>query len=225
MKKILRLLLISLGALIVIFVALGEMNILKIYNIPTTANDPGIKANSKILVSNMVNFENGDFICYKYEDSLYGKQVRVHRLLGKTDDIIEIRDGVFFINDLNIDKNIALKHFYSIEFEAYFDLIKNEVINEETEAFKIKDRMMLTLLDKVAEENGLSDDIKMEQKFFADQAVKEKYNKNWNMDNFGPLKIPKDKCFVIGDNRHNSIDSRYIGLINESDIVGTVIKK
>jgi type IV secretory pathway protease TraF len=30
---------------------------------------------------------------------------------------------------------------------------------------------------------------------------------------------------VIGDNRHNSEDSRHIGLINESDIVGTVIKE
>lgn len=225
MKKILKLLLISLGVLIVVFVVLGEMNMLKMYSIPTTANDPGIKANSKILVSNMVNFENGDFICYKYDDAIYGKQIRVHRLLGKTDDIIEIRGGVFFINDLNIDENIALKHFYSIELDAYFELIKNEIIKEETEAFKIKDRMMLTLLDKVAEENGLADGIKMEQKNFADKTVKEKYNKNWNMDHFGPLKIPKGKCFVIGDNRHNSIDSRYIGLINESDIVGTVIKK
>ncbi len=84
--------------------------------------------------------------------------------------------------------------------------------------------MMLTLLDQVAEQNVLSDQIKIEPKNQADKTIKGLFNQNWNMDNFGPLKIPEGKCFVIGDNRHNSEDSRYIGLINESDIVGTVIK-
>ena len=85
--------------------------------------------------------------------------------------------------------------------------------------------MMLTLLDRVAEKNGLSDKIKIEPKNKADQIIKKIYNQDWNMDNFGPLKIPVGKCFVIGDNRHNSENSRHIGLINESDIVGTVIKE
>lgn len=32
--------------------------------------------------------------------------------------------------------------------------------------------------------------------------------------------IPKDKYFVLGDNRNNSVDSRIIGLIDKKDIVG-----
>lgn len=51
------------------------------------------------------------------------------------------------------------------------------------------------------------------------------YSKDWNEDNFGPLIIPKDKVFAIGENRHNSEDSRYIGLIDISNIVGVVIRK
>jgi type IV secretory pathway protease TraF len=41
----------------------------------------------------------------------------------------------------------------------------------------------------------------------------------------GMQTISDKKCFLIGDNRHNSEDSRYIGLINISEIVGVVIKK
>ncbi len=39
--------------------------------------------------------------------------------------------------------------------------------------------------------------------------------------------IPKDKYLVLGDNRTNSIDSRYyrVGLISKKQIVGKVILK
>lgn len=225
MKKPLKITLIALGILFGIYTVLGQTDMLKMYNIPTTANEPGIKLNSKIFVSNLADYENGDFICYEYENEMLGKHIRVHRLLGKANDTIEIKDGVLFVNGQNFDQTIELLHFYLIEPEKFQELLKNEIISKEVQAFRINDKMMLTLLDRVAEKNGLSDKIKIEPKNKADQIIKKIYNQDWNMDNFGPLKIPVGKCFVIGDNRHNSEDSRHIGLINESDIVGTVIKE
>lgn len=38
----------------------------------------------------------------------------------------------------------------------------------------------------------------------------------------GKKVIPKGKVFVMGDNRLHSIDSRHIGLVDESKIVGEV---
>ena len=225
MKKPLKIALITLGILFGIYTVLGQTDMLKMYNIPTTANEPGIKLNSKIFVSNLADYENGDFICYEYENEMLGKHIRVHRLLGKANDTIEIKNGIFFINGQNFDKTVELQHFYLIDLDKFQELLKNEIITKEVQAFRVNDVMMLTLLDKIAEKNGLSDQIKIEPKNQADQTIKKIYNQHWNMDNFGPLKIPEGKCFVIGDNRHNSEDSRYIGLINESNIVGTVIKK
>jgi len=41
-------------------------------------------------------------------------------------------------------------------------------------------------------------------------------------DNFGPVTVPKNSYFVLGDNRDNSHDSRFWGFIERSKIKGTV---
>jgi signal peptidase I len=40
-------------------------------------------------------------------------------------------------------------------------------------------------------------------------------------DNWGPLVVPRERYFVLGDNRDNSEDSRYWGFIGRDDITGS----
>lgn len=65
-------------------------------------------------------------------------------------------------------------------------------------------------------------EIKQGLVYLNDIALKEDYiiQDNYTMP---PFIVPKDSYFVLGDNRPNSYDSRYWGVITEKDLVGKVL--
>jgi signal peptidase I len=226
MNKKLKTVLIILGSLVILNIFLAKTEILQTYKSPTIANEPNLKFNSKFYSSNLVNPIIGDFVCYKYEDTFFGKQTRVHKLCGIEDDIIEIKNGIVYLNGKNIDKDIEHIHFYKISKQEFEKIKVNEKLSEKNSVFMIdKNNIQISLEDLIAEKYGLTSKRQIDEKGKLDKRISEVFNYNWNKDNFGPLKIPKGKIFVIGDNRDNSDDSRYNGFVNKSDIVGVVIIK
>jgi signal peptidase I len=76
---------------------------------------------------------------------------------------------------------------------------------------------------------GETVEIKNKQVFIDGEPLQESYKVHAPastvnpQDNFGPLKIPAGHCFVLGDNRDNSNDSRFWGALPRANVKGQAL--
>lgn len=190
-----------------------------LYRLPTTSNEPTLKLNSIISVSNLKSYKPGDFIVYNQDTIL-----RTHRLIASGGDKIEIKNGNVFINDKDFDKNLTLMHTYTITEKEYVDLKTKIELTPFQNDYSIGGRYTVFIDDKIAKDNKLTSRRIILEKYKIDPVMQRIFGNSYNKDNLGPLVVPKDKVFVLGDNRDNSEDSRYLGFINQSDIKGVVLQ-
>lgn len=102
--------------------------------------------------------------------------------------------------------------FKSLE-EPAKDLVKR-VIATEGDTIEIKDKQVYVNGNPIAENYKLHKDSQIfsNQGYFRyDEAIR---------DNFGPVEVPPDHAFVMGDNRDESYDSRYWGFLPLDQIKG-----
>ena len=224
-KKYLNYILYVFTFLIIVYYALNLSGILVLYSNPTISNSPNLPEGSRSIGTNTITPKNGDFVCYNFNDEYLGKQIRVHRLVGLEGDTIQIKKGVVFLNDKNFDKDLNLTHFYQTSKENLIQL-KNSDVDLSTIIIEQidNDTIKLLLEDSFVKELSFEVTRLISDGDFINQETKAIYNKPWNEDNFGPIIIPKNKIFVLGDNRSYTIDSRTIGLINADEIVSVLIK-
>jgi len=59
--------------------------------------------------------------------------------------------------------------------------------------------------------------------FVNDVPLSEPYLKEQTMQDFGPYKVADHSYFVMGDNRNESFDSRFWGVVPEQNIIGKAV--
>ena len=157
MNKKIRSIVVVCVVFIISYSLLSLIGVFKVFKNATSASEPNLKANALLIVSNLVSPKNGDFVSYKYEDKVFGKQVLVHRLCGMESELLEIKDGVVYLNGINIDKNYDYIHFYEITTEEYNNIKIKENLSEDNYPYNLSlNTISIALEDKIAEKYGVS---------------------------------------------------------------------
>lgn len=198
-------------------------------SIVSTSMEGTLTKGNNYRVRKVDNYSRNQIIAFRVNDPYFGEQTWVFRLVGVPGDIVEIKQGKLYVNGKTFEEPDKLKFSYhvstkgllnpkAIEGMEYEESGLNEFIFYITEREKEK-------LSKNSNIINIKSKIQMPGVYQKGLFESDPINK-WNTDNYGPVKIPDDNeikhFFVLGDNRHNAVDSRYIGLILESDVLGLI---
>lgn len=160
-------------------------------------------------------------VAYRAVVPMHGHALLIHRICGMAGDMVEIKAGTLFVNGSAVDEDLQLKHIYKVNQQQ-----AGEFEYRTEEAYTIPpytDTLYVPLADRVVKKAQLPCVRYILPAGVRDDEIYRVYQKSWNIDNFGPLRIPSNKLFLLGDNRGKAQDSRYLGLIDQNKVVGTVI--
>lgn len=210
------------------------------FSIPTPVNMPKINPGDRVISSNIKEPKPYDFIIFtsSYSDSVNGSYTEsyekgsryLYRLCGVNGDNLEMKNGLLYVNNKYFDSGLNLNNVYKISSTELNSIEQEDMLAVEAAGgmqMISNDSAMITLNNALLKKYAST--IKPIQFImpYSKNGPFKWNNKNnfWSTDNFGPLKIPTGCYFVLGDNRHNAMDSRYIGFVKKEDIKGVVLNK
>ena len=215
-----RVIVILIGGLsVILFIIARLTHGLDYLIIPTSSNEPTFHPGSIVFTTRFKKPDRNTFVCFKKRHEKY---VYVSRCVAKGGDIVEIKDAVVYLNNKKLDEpytwneyRISSKELSTIQ--GYVDRYKYPLqpLNDSTYSitFSAADLRNYHLkLKPVILSNEIAG-----AELFVDF-------RKYGPDNFGPVKVPENSYFLMGDNRHDAFDSRYIGFIKNEDVVSTVIR-
>lgn len=172
-----------------------------------------------------------------------------YRILGITNDTIEFKNGDPYVNDILFEMPSTSKRNYLYVNKTHVNA--SEIFSSYEINYIENDSIFLNL--SVIEADQIRNTLHLEiSKYYFPKVVDNdfyiKFNKNWNRDNFGKIIIPNhlrvsdsvnvslpedvkiedvlhdSLYFVIGDDLQKTTDSRYIGFVPKSLVLGKLIE-
>jgi signal peptidase I len=220
--------------LVTIIAVIRITGVIKLFNIPTSSDEPAVHVGQKVYFTTLKTAKRGDIIIYtsKRTDSInliWGLTIKPgtnysHRLCAVEGDIIQMKEGVFYINGNDFDTAYNLYHVYIVP-KKYVEQLPNNLKEFSPPISWTDSTVLINLTDNSVNKFSTQFPITKATHFQVDTsafAAFAWYNRTlqWSADNFGPLKVPEGCGFVMGDNRNNALDSRYTGFIQLENIKG-----
>ena len=208
------------GFFIALYFTARFTNVLGMYYISSYTNAPTLKIGQVITVSRLKQPDTNTFVGVKTKS---GKGIFIYRCVAKGNDLVEIRDGILYLN--------GKKRIEPYTWNQYFITRKQMTgIRRYLDAnhfpiYDINDSLSAVTMS-AADLNKCHLDLKpwILEKSYVDSGMYPQFvNLKYNRDNFGPIRVPQNSYFVLGDNRHDAYDSRYLGFIPDDRMVFTVI--
>lgn len=224
MKKKLLIALAVVCLLIIAGALAYQTRAIEFYTMSTASNLPTYKTDDWVVGSSLKKPDNNDFIVFSRKNNIW-----IFRCIGKPGDVVELKDAVVYINGKALKEPYTMKRHFITTKEA---LAQNDYFMNSNVAPKeiYYGLSYTTLSDNELKqlEKKMGRKLKPFFKSKGDISTPDLYapylEKGYNEDNIGPIKIPADSYFVLGDNRHEAFDSRYFGLVKDTAIIATIVR-
>lgn len=211
----------SIGAFLFLsFITIRLTDTFNWYSVKSESGEPTYHIGDVIFVSRFKPPQHGRYLAFKVPDG----STYIHRCIGMPNDVIEIRNGDVYRNGQKLrEPYVANEYLIS---KAQTDSLHKYIASKGDMIIPYDDEynrtyfgakelkaLHLEALQRVITPKG--DINEFIYKPFAAAG--------YNEDNLGPVKVPANSYFLMGDNRHNAMDSRYMGFIKVDKVIGTVL--
>lgn len=227
---------LGLFLLLILMVALLRMSA-AIYYIPSAAMKPTLLSNDRILVNKLTYLrfdpKRGDVVVFLAPpEAMKGKSVFVERVIAVPGDVVHITAGYIMIGKERYGHN-ELRQILGSESNDCSIMLKEDTALVDGKTINPKEiasaagepnsnvRVVpgkVFLNGKPLNEPYIAEDSELAYPTSPMCSVKSDWivnDKNGNRE----VRIPKDRLLVMGDNRNNSFDSRFWGLLEKKRVI------